>query len=463
MTSLTADIPITRICGQRDHAIATLREALDLLRQGRDLALEARKVAATAAAGRSFGLADHRQGAYGQPFRDLDPDAALDAFRAATDAAVWMHLMRATGIERLMDAHAREEFFAQLADEPPPVTEDNVHATLEGLVEDAELIFQRGLARAFASLDRRFKSHDAFKLGTRMILTHVFSGDGFLNYYSTAFKRISDVERVMAVLDGKEPEPGELERIIRESRSGGWGPRRSEAESRYFRIRTFKNGNAHLWFTRDDLVDKANQVLADYYGQVLPDGVPRDVPCQGKAGLPAKDLSFYETPPAVVDELVQPLRYQLPEHAKVLEPSAGEGAVARALIEAGYQVDAIEIDAGRLRVLGEIKGVRVRGANFLRLPAREDYLAVVMNPPFYGTHWQEHVVHAYDFLSPGGILRSVLPATAQVGQSRAHKTFREWAADRGARWTDLPPESFASSGTRVQTVILDLRKPRRRP
>jgi hypothetical protein len=86
-----------------------------------------------------------------------------------------------------------------------------------------------------------------------------------------------------------------------------------------------------------------------------------------------------------------------------------------------------------------------------------------MNPPFYGVHWMEHVMHAYDFLTPRGTLVAVLPYTAESGDSEKHDTFRAWAAER-AGWrrnrlfSDLPAESFAESGTRVSTVYLTLQK-----
>ena len=139
-----------------------------------------------------------------------------------------------------MDATAKGEFFQGLAspDNVPEVNEDNVWSVLEGFRDDAQLVFQRGLARAFSDLDKRFKSHDAFKIGSRIILTHVFDGWGSWSYHSKARAAITDIERVFAVLDGQHPQPGELEKKVKESRPG-WGPQQGVAETPYFRIRTF--------------------------------------------------------------------------------------------------------------------------------------------------------------------------------------------------------------------------------
>lgn len=468
MGELTKDIPLTRICGQRDAALEMLDRAAELIRQGHELAMEAREIANGAAGGASFTLVDRREDpSYRRLFDKFDPDASRQVFRHQTDASIWLNLLRVTGMERLMDATAREEFMKQLssADTVPEVSEDNVRSALQGLAEDANLIFQRGLARAFSDLDKRFKSHDAFKIGSRIILTRVFDDYGSWNYYSNTRATLADIERVFAVLDGERPEPDALETAVRDSRGGGLNPRQGYCETRYMRIRTFKNGNAHLWFTRDDLVEKANKVLADYYGEVLPDGVPREddgEEVRTKSGLPAKNLSFYRSPPPVVKDLLYDLYIR--DGSRVLEPSAGEGDIARALLAKGWTVDAVEIESGRVEALGRIPGLNVLPGNFLRMVARPEYDAVVMNPPFYGTHWMGHVLHAFDFLAPGGVLRAVLPVTAEVGQSKKHAKFRAWAKKNSRygrlHFRELPPESFASSGTRINTVILELHKGR---
>ena len=138
--------------------------------------------------------------------------------------------------------------------------------------------------------------------------------------------------------------------------------------------------------------------------------------------------------------------------------------MARALLAKGAKVDAIEIDESRCVALRAIDGLNVTRANFLRQEAVPVYDKVVMNPPFYGTHWMEHVVHAFDFLAPGGSLVAVLPITAELGMTAKHKAFRKWAKDHtsgyGRLFQDLPAESFMESGTRVNTVTITLRAAR---
>ena len=73
-----------------------------------------------------------------------------------------------------------------------------------------------------------------------------------------------------------------------------------------------------------------------------------------------------------------------------------------------------------------------------------------------------HAQLGFEFLRPGGKLVAILPATVEFGESKAHDTFRAWAKKHsdcyGSPFRDLPMESFASSGTRINTVYVVLHK-----
>jgi hypothetical protein len=460
---------IDRICALRDAALAQMTAAAASMADAEKAADAANALAKEAYGGDGFHFYDRtRTEEYGRLFTRIDPAKSMEAYRRYVDASVWRHLLNLTGMSTLMDRTARERFDADLAGDVPEVTVDNVRATLEGLLGDAELIFQRGLATAFIGLDRRFKSHDAFQIGARVVLTHVFDAFGMLNWGSRMGETITDIERVFAVLDGHPRDVGSLMTQVQADRGRGTSPRQSMTESTYFRVRTYKNGNAHLWFTRDDLVEKANKVLAAYYGEVLPDAAPGDAEAErdlhSKGGLPSTDLAFYPTPREVVRIAIRELGLDYkPETHRVLEPSAGEGNIAEEIAALGVLVNCVEIDPSRaVRLRRRVPSATVVLANFLLMAPRPIYTHVVMNPPFYGTHWMQHVVHAFDFLAPGGTLVAILPVTAELGSSAKHEAFREWATKRSQygrlSFRDLPPESFVSSGTRVNTTVLTLHR-----
>ena len=92
---------------------------------------------------------------------------------------------------------------------------------------------------------------------------------------------------------------------LRERRSGGWGPRQSEVEDDYFKVRGFKNGNAHVWFKRDDLVEQVNKLLAEWYGETIGDGMTREPdPLDDRKTAIAKGYGFYATPAELVDRII---------------------------------------------------------------------------------------------------------------------------------------------------------------
>lgn len=455
-TALVTRTTVRELVAWRDQALAAMEDAARMMGLAYVRAKEAQECAGRAHGGARFYQVDRReQESYRRLFAEIDQPASLEAYRRQVDASCWVNLMGLTKMADLMDRKAREDFDKDLAGDVPPFTEQNAWSTFERLAGDAPLIWRRGLARTFANLDRRFRSHDGFKIGARVVLTYVFDAWGAIHYSSKVPDEIVDIERAFAILDGEKPAGTSIIALLNQSRRSLSGPRQSETESTYFRIRGFKNGNAHLWFTRDDLVEKVNQELAAYYGQVLADAVPRAAGASpqdfARDTALCKDLSFYATPAAVVEIMLG--RVYLKAGARVLEPSAGTGHIAHELRRRGARVDAVEVDVNRAH---QIRGCNVRVANFLNLPPDPVYDLVVMNPPFYGVHWMDHVVHAHRFLKPGGTLISVLPVTAEIGESAKHDAFRAWLDGKRPRWQDLPPESFASSGTRINTVTLEL-------
>ncbi len=469
MTDLIPRTTVSEICAHRDAAVSTMERAAALMVEGRRLAEEAEHHARLAHGAATFTLHDRSQSeAYRRLFVDIKAEASLATYRQQVDARVWVNLLTLTGVGKLMDRTEKERLDQQLAEDAVPVTEDNVWSTLEGWAQNGGLMFRRGLAKAFSGLDRRFKSHDGFKIGGRIVLTHVFDCWGHWSYGNRMRDVILDVERVFKVLDKEKPAsgPGLLD-LIDADRGRGFNARQSLTESPYFRIRTFKNGNAHLWFTRDDLVEKANQLLADYYGAVLPDGIPADVTdrdIRERSTALCKDLAFYPTPDDAVKTILSQT-YGL-EGARVLEPSAGTGGIVRALLAARAHVDAVEVDAGRVAQLRQIARMHPRLAvyhgNFLQMLPRPVYSHIIMNPPFAGTHYMQHVMHAWEFLAPGGTLITILPATVEFGESKVHDAFRAWMEARKHGWKlsfyDLPPETFAAAGTRINTCYVTLSK-----
>lgn len=487
---------VDEVVGHRDRALNLYARAFEKIEEAARAIAEADSAVRDACGGLSSEPYVEKHASEVEAFRNAvklpDGDEYLRVARRLTDLKVWASLIERTDLETLMDKEAKDQLRGQMAYVPektdgdglvinqeeierglPPVTVETVRSTLEGFAADSETIFRRGLANAFAKLDRRFRSHDGFKIGSRVILYRTFDEWGTWNYYRGHRDTLTDIERVFLVLDGKAPRAnyaGIVGAIDEErKKEHNFVRRQSEVEGDYFRVRIFKNGNAHLWFTRKDLLSKVNQILADHYGEVLGDGPGRadeePDPMEGRKLTPARRFGFFPTPEEIVwkvldqclvlvDHQAQPLR--------VLEPSAGTGNLARPLAEAGARVTAVEIQPELVaKMRQEIPQLRrVLVGDFLQLDQKHvgEFDLVVMNPPFDRERDVDHVSHAWKFLRPGGSLVAIMSAGTEWRETKKARAFRELMKKNGARWFDLPMGAFREVGTEVSTTLLRVTK-----
>lgn len=480
MSALVPRATVQSIVAQRNATLAAYEAAFSALTVASDSVDAARKNLQAAAPGRnSYNYhIDAEKVAFHYAIKlPARPDYMATA-RKILDTEVWAHIIGITDLERLMDKRAKDQLRQQLIAEPPEVTEDNVYATLEQFVADADTIFRRGIAECFSNLDRRFRSHDGWRIGSRVILTYAFDSWGSWNYHRNHQDTFADIERVFLTLDSRPlPAVCEITHKMSESRMGGHGPRQSEIETDYFLIRAYKNGNAHVWFKRDDLLDQVNRLLGEYYGAPIPEDREPDAETglYDAKTLPAKRYGFFPTPAAAVEHVLRDVclwRERGEPRLRILEPSAGTGNLARRCAKPdrnqfsrpdAYRfdpiVDCVEIQpdlAASLRAQG-IYG-HVYTADFLTLsPATTGaYDLVVMNPPFDRERDIDHVMHALKFLKPGGRLVAVMSAGTEFRETKKSAAFRRLIEQAGGHWRDLPPRSFSESGTNCNTIVLTL-------
>src|ERR1700691_718685 len=275
--------------------------------------------------------------------KDINPrDLFMQEITKQIDKAMWIYVIQSTDLERVMDHQARNELRMSFEKDLIPATADNIRTTLAGFLENSQTIFQRGIVNAFSGLDRRFRSHDGFKIGNRIILKNAFQTTyNIWDYSSRKDEILRDIERTFYILDGKENPKNSYGIFgkISEQKTLSWC-----VEGDYFRVRRFNNGNAHLWFTRDDLVKKINRMLADYYGEVI--GESPDVADISDMGpsyhvTPAKNFGLFESHHAVVDAIFDKIKFNILGKT-VLEPSAGRGNLAQEAARLGGIVKCVE-------------------------------------------------------------------------------------------------------------------------
>lgn len=176
----------------------------------------------------------------------------------------------------------------------------------------------------------------------------------------------------------------------------------------------------------------------------------------------AKIPGYFPTPGAVITDMV--MAADLPRtSAKVLEPSAGSGAILDHLrrFYPGLEVDCIERNITLCNILRG-KGYAPTEGHFLEIDPRPEYDYVLMNPPFERQQDMHHVSQAYEWLKPTGILVAIMSGSTMHRTDRLSLAFQDWIKKLGkhATITDLPADAFKPSGTGVATIMVRIYKPK---
>ena len=162
---------------------------------------------------------------------------------------------------------------------------------------------------------------------------------------------------------------------------------------------------------------------------------------------------FFPTPRPVIDLMIERAELE-PEHT-ILEPSAGKGDIADAIMEQlpNASVKCIEI-VMKLREILVAKGYDVKvGGDFLDHTPLRPWDRILMNPPFEKGQDADHIRHAFECLAPGGrmvALCSSGPFFRNDGKSQA---FREWIQDVNALVEDVSANSFNGSDAFRRTGV----------
>lgn len=262
-TALIRKASIEELCAHRNRTIELFATARQMIAAANDAA----KLAAPSNAyvgGGWIGMSGHQR--YG--------GVSAEEWRKGIDRACWRHLLEASSLGRIMGAKQRAQFEEVLESDPPEFTVETAYATFSDKAANADKIFAESVVHAFQSAPGDFKSNDAFKIGKRVILNRAYNDMSHGWTYSLARHLpaardvIRDLDRIMHIMDGREHDQDATDIVadaMRNARGAG------EAETRYFRIRWFVKGTAHVWFLRPDLVQRMNEILAGEYGLVLGD------------------------------------------------------------------------------------------------------------------------------------------------------------------------------------------------
>lgn len=162
---------------------------------------------------------------------------------------------------------------------------------------------------------------------------------------------------------------------------------------------------------------------------------------------------YFPTPQPLIQRMV--LQAGLEDGQRVLEPSAGDGAIALAIQSAAsVHLDVVEIQPALRKIL-EIRQFNIIAWDFLEVQGTYD--RILQNPPF--SQVITHIQHAYQCLASGGRLVTVAPESLFRRRGTRFEIFRDWLEQVEACHSPLPNGTFLSSArptdVRTRLVVIE--------
>ncbi len=179
---------------------------------------------------------------------------------------------------------------------------------------------------------------------------------------------------------------------------------------------------------------------------------------EGKRCNLQQEFQFFATPPEVADWLVM-LAGGVHEDEKVLEPSAGTGAIIDAIHRSckDLVVDCFELMPENKELLSKKSNINILGDDFTTYDLGL-YDKIIANPPFSKNQDIRHVRRMYEHLNNGGTVAAIMSCHWKIASEKECADFREWLKDVHAKVCDIEEGSFKQSGTGIETTAVIIQK-----
>lgn len=164
---------------------------------------------------------------------------------------------------------------------------------------------------------------------------------------------------------------------------------------------------------------------------------------------------LFPTPATLADNMVE--LAELAPGMRVLDPEAGTGAILAAVRRDGGNTIAcvgVEINS---RLASHLQnspiGAEITNCDFLECGDELGLFdAILMNPPFSHAQDIEHILHAKQFLKPGGVLVAIC-----ADGPRQREVLHPMIMQNRGSWEPLPSGTFQESGTMISSVLMRYR------
>lgn len=202
----------------------------------------------------------------------------------------------------------------------------------------------------------------------------------------------------------------------------------------------WKGGKLFGFVFKSDPTDLLNQIA---------NGEKRDL---------KKEFQFFATPEKLVDELVD--LADLKHYDTILEPSAGQGAIIKAINKVCDIVpDCFELMKINKLVLNKTDlKFELVGDDFLKSNGKK-YSKIIANPPFSKNQDITHIYKMFDKLAYGGRIVTIMSKHWQNCTNKKETQFREFLKGLNAEITEINSNTFKESKTSIATVIVTIEKP----
>ena len=173
-----------------------------------------------------------------------------------------------------------------------------------------------------------------------------------------------------------------------------------------------------------------------------------------------KEYQFFATPDEIANWLAD--LASLDVNDLVLEPSAGQGAIIKAIQKRNVikPVSYCELMEINQTFLSKLDNVDMLCSDFLLIkegsPLRFD--KIVANPPFSKNQDIDHIRKMYELLEVDGRIVSVASKHWQQCSNKKENEFREWLKYINAEIIEIPKGAFKESGTMISSCVIIINK-----
>lgn len=258
-TEIIPSVAIDRVIAERDEGMRFYQEGLQMIEAA---------TAMLAKAAASDSLYYFEQAAADAIRWRGKPERNRKAMCRVTDVKIWDRLMSQTGMYTFMSARQRERWDKELEGENmPEITLENVLATFRGLHAGKQMTFEQGVIDVFRSLSWDFKTNNPCRMGKKIIISNLLDGRG--RYGVSGMDRLNDLERAFCIIEGKtvpDYRNGAGSQFDAWFNAGRYG---EPWAGDYFSVKAFMKGTGHVVFSRPDLVEQINDLVARHYPAML--------------------------------------------------------------------------------------------------------------------------------------------------------------------------------------------------